>query len=423
MEIREVFDLDSPLVKVSNILQQIMRQIYDYKNASLKTRLCRMLSLTSTSELHQSLLHNLTKMRELLYASSKSSQTEMWLPDMLRLRLYANEDADSAINSQIDSFSGWTSMSGKFRQGRSTKMHNEQNKSKNTESRQAELQMVNTPNQEKRMSWFQNISKNFLRRDTGTEEAKLFVRQQMAIRSRTLNSSILSSADPQSTKSKRSYLSSEKSQKSKSTNEKSRRDIPHSHNDEKQEAPSKLVKQVTSMPNMANNDNLKRVGFSILDDKSLSPAIRRVIRDNLTSVANTTEQPESWNFDIFELQHITEGFPLTAITLYIFNALDYGRIFSINPEILLNFIRIVEDQYSFSLISSRINSYHNSLHASDAVQAIYTFLHLKTFSEKIPVLEKFCLLFAGIIHDFKHRFLFFIFYFLRIDLYHYLASK
>ncbi|KAF5886755.1 high affinity cAMP-specific and IBMX-insensitive 3',5'-cyclic phosphodiesterase 8A, partial [Clarias magur] len=85
-------------------------------------------------------------------------------------------------------------------------------------------------------------------------------------------------------------------------------------------------------------------------------------------VAQTMENVESWDFNIFSLEAATMNRPLTYLGLKIFSRFGVCEFLNCSEATLRSWLQVIEENYHAS------NSYHNSTHAADVLHATAYFL-------------------------------------------------
>lgn len=125
-----------------------------------------------------------------------------------------------------------------------------------------------------------------------------------------------------------------------------------------------------------------------------------------------------WGYDSLELSVACGDFPLLFIGWAILcaphaqkamannlgleepeepdNVYEFVEEFSIKPEVLCNFLRLVEADYP------KDNPYHNSIHASDVTQTTFALLQMGGDKYSSSPLELFGLILAAVCHDMGH---------------------
>eukprot|EP01103_Thecamoeba_quadrilineata_P018924 TRINITY_DN7468_c0_g1_i1.p1 TRINITY_DN7468_c0_g1~~TRINITY_DN7468_c0_g1_i1.p1 ORF type:complete len:574 (-),score=106.58 TRINITY_DN7468_c0_g1_i1:177-1898(-) len=107
------------------------------------------------------------------------------------------------------------------------------------------------------------------------------------------------------------------------------------------------------------------------------------------------ESLETWDFEIFEFDHLCEGRSLYYMSIVLFKKHDLINHFNIDEDKLKNFMMLIDDGY-------RQNPYHNSLHAADVAQTIHYYLTTGGLSTLLTEADIMSMLVAAIIHDYKH---------------------
>ncbi|XP_018046445.1 PREDICTED: high affinity cAMP-specific and IBMX-insensitive 3',5'-cyclic phosphodiesterase 8A-like isoform X3 [Atta colombica] len=103
-----------------------------------------------------------------------------------------------------------------------------------------------------------------------------------------------------------------------------------------------------------------------------------------------------WDFDIFKLEVLTEKRPLVFLGLTIMNLYQVSTILQCDERILQNWLAIIEHNYNAE------NSYHNSTHAADVLQATARFMQSKRLKEILEPLDEVAGLIAAAAHDIDH---------------------
>ncbi|OAF69733.1 cAMP-specific 3',5'-cyclic phosphodiesterase 7B [Intoshia linei] len=105
-----------------------------------------------------------------------------------------------------------------------------------------------------------------------------------------------------------------------------------------------------------------------------------------------------WNYDIFELDSMCNGNTLRFISGYLLSTFDIFNIFKIPLIVFDNFINKIQEGYS-----KHNNPYHNSIHASDVTQTVYSIItYYSNYSIHLSSIDIFALIFSAIIHDHEH---------------------
>nr|XP_027199534.1 high affinity cAMP-specific and IBMX-insensitive 3',5'-cyclic phosphodiesterase 8B-like [Dermatophagoides pteronyssinus] len=113
------------------------------------------------------------------------------------------------------------------------------------------------------------------------------------------------------------------------------------------------------------------------------------------NIQKLLEDDLKWNFNVIELERISENRPLLWLGNSIFDRFNVLQTLNCSRTVAQNWLSLIESKY-------RKNSYHNSTHAADVMQATAYFLmseRLKTLFD--PLDQAICLI-AAIIHDVDH---------------------
>ncbi|XP_051580105.1 high affinity cAMP-specific and IBMX-insensitive 3',5'-cyclic phosphodiesterase 8A isoform X2 [Myxocyprinus asiaticus] len=113
-------------------------------------------------------------------------------------------------------------------------------------------------------------------------------------------------------------------------------------------------------------------------------------------IAQTMENEDSWDFDIFNLESATIKRPLTFLGLKIFSRFGVCEFLNCPEATLRSWLQIVEANYHSS------NSYHNSTHAADVLHATAYFLCKERVKESLDPIDEVAALIAATVHDVDH---------------------
>jgi high affinity cAMP-specific and IBMX-insensitive 3',5'-cyclic phosphodiesterase 8 len=104
----------------------------------------------------------------------------------------------------------------------------------------------------------------------------------------------------------------------------------------------------------------------------------------------------TWKFDIIALERLTEHRPLVWLGMTVLTRFEVPRTLGIEESVLQNWLTLIEANYRSG------NTYHNSSHAADVMQATAYFLERENVRSLLdPVDEAICLI-GAIIHDVDH---------------------
>lgn len=103
-----------------------------------------------------------------------------------------------------------------------------------------------------------------------------------------------------------------------------------------------------------------------------------------------------WDFNIIKLEQLTEKRPLVWLGMTTLLRFEMTKTLKIDESILQNWLTLIEANYHTE------NSYHNSSHAADVLQATAYFLEKETVSDYLDNLDAIICLIGAIIHDVDH---------------------
>ncbi|XP_068620562.1 high affinity cAMP-specific and IBMX-insensitive 3',5'-cyclic phosphodiesterase 8 [Battus philenor] len=105
----------------------------------------------------------------------------------------------------------------------------------------------------------------------------------------------------------------------------------------------------------------------------------------------------SWEFEIFRLEELTRGRPLAHLGLALMGGrFDVCATLECDERTLLHWLTAIETNYH------AVNTYHNSTHAADVLQAVAYFLEKDRLKTLLEPLEAAAALIAAAAHDIDH---------------------
>ncbi|KAL0820280.1 hypothetical protein ABMA28_006193 [Loxostege sticticalis] len=105
----------------------------------------------------------------------------------------------------------------------------------------------------------------------------------------------------------------------------------------------------------------------------------------------------SWDFEIFRLEELTRGRPLAHLGLALMGGrFDICATLECDERTLLHWLTVVETNYH------AVNTYHNSTHAADVLQAVAYFLEKERLKSVFEPLEAAAALISAAAHDIDH---------------------
>jgi high affinity cAMP-specific and IBMX-insensitive 3',5'-cyclic phosphodiesterase 8 len=104
----------------------------------------------------------------------------------------------------------------------------------------------------------------------------------------------------------------------------------------------------------------------------------------------------SWEFDIFRLEDLTKKRPLQYLGMCLFTHFEVSAVLNCDEKTLYNWLVIIEANYHSD------NTYHNSTHAADVMQATAGFLERDKVKSIMDPLDEAISLIAAAAHDVDH---------------------
>lgn len=113
-------------------------------------------------------------------------------------------------------------------------------------------------------------------------------------------------------------------------------------------------------------------------------------------IKDLLENSLSWEFDIFRLEDMTKKRPLQYLGMNLFNHFEVASVLNCDEKTLFNWLTVIEANYHME------NSYHNSTHAADVMQATAGFLEKERMKSIMEQLDEVTTLIAAAAHDVDH---------------------
>jgi high affinity cAMP-specific and IBMX-insensitive 3',5'-cyclic phosphodiesterase 8 len=104
----------------------------------------------------------------------------------------------------------------------------------------------------------------------------------------------------------------------------------------------------------------------------------------------------TWNFNIIQLERLTEKRPLVWLGMTTLLRFEVTKLLGIEESTLQNWLTLIEANYHSA------NSYHNSSHAADVMQATAYFLEKDNVKSLLDNVDEAICLIGAIIHDVDH---------------------
>ncbi|XP_078621512.1 high affinity cAMP-specific and IBMX-insensitive 3',5'-cyclic phosphodiesterase 8B-like isoform X10 [Branchiostoma floridae x Branchiostoma japonicum] len=108
------------------------------------------------------------------------------------------------------------------------------------------------------------------------------------------------------------------------------------------------------------------------------------------------DKEPQWDFDIIELERVTNKRPLLYLGMKIFSRFGVCEVLNCSEVTLRLWLQLVERNYH------QINAYHNSTHAADVLHATAYFLDKDRISGILDNMNKVAALLAAVSHDVDH---------------------
>ncbi|TKR62824.1 hypothetical protein L596_026736 [Steinernema carpocapsae] len=114
-------------------------------------------------------------------------------------------------------------------------------------------------------------------------------------------------------------------------------------------------------------------------------------------IATLMKNVNSWSFDSFHLNEVSDGHALKYVGFELFNRYGFLERFKIPYQTLENYLLALEVGYS-----KHNNPYHNTIHAADVTQSSHFMLSQTGLANSLSDLELLAVLFGALIHDYEH---------------------
>eukprot|EP00002_Diphylleia_rotans_P016194 TRINITY_DN3149_c0_g1_i3.p1 TRINITY_DN3149_c0_g1~~TRINITY_DN3149_c0_g1_i3.p1 ORF type:complete len:782 (+),score=144.11 TRINITY_DN3149_c0_g1_i3:43-2388(+) len=147
------------------------------------------------------------------------------------------------------------------------------------------------------------------------------------------------------------------------------------------------------------DDPAATTSISDKDDrrKSSSLSLLRELTTQQKSVIDSIfDKRDPWNWDVFELNVITQGRALQIVAVHLFRKHKFVSKFKIDEEKMINFFAAIEGGYGKKI------PYHNNMHAADVLLSVEHLLTSEPFKSHISDIELFGALLAACVHDYNH---------------------
>jgi hypothetical protein len=140
----------------------------------------------------------------------------------------------------------------------------------------------------------------------------------------------------------------------------------------------------------SNEEHVFSESSSLNSDDSLANL------NNQLQMIGLLERADQWNWDIFELEALSQKRPLFTLAHYLFLKSNLYNKFQIPMDVFLHCMTIIESGYRADV------PYHNSVHATDVLHGVNVLTNKCQSLNIHPTdLELLSLYFAAVIHDYE----------------------
>ncbi|GIY52704.1 hypothetical protein CDAR_280472 [Caerostris darwini] len=127
----------------------------------------------------------------------------------------------------------------------------------------------------------------------------------------------------------------------------------------------------------------------------LTPSAVPTLANAPEKVKELLEDVNEWHCDIIQLEKISEKRPLIWVGMAIFASFNACNLLNCDESVLRNWLSMIESNY-------HSNTYHNSTHAADVLQATAYFLQKPRLKAIFDPIDEIVSLIAAAIHDVDH---------------------
>ncbi|KAL0279576.1 UNVERIFIED_CONTAM: hypothetical protein PYX00_001103 [Menopon gallinae] len=113
-------------------------------------------------------------------------------------------------------------------------------------------------------------------------------------------------------------------------------------------------------------------------------------------ITSVLEQSLDWEFDIFRLEELSSQRPLVWLGMNLLCHFSVPATLGCDEKTMMNWLTVVEMHYHSN------NSYHNSTHAADVMQASACYMKRERLESLLDPLDVACTLIAACCHDIDH---------------------
>lgn len=146
----------------------------------------------------------------------------------------------------------------------------------------------------------------------------------------------------------------------------------------------------------AKNETASRSALPAILSTSTSSGSIAATSSQEAGLRDLLSESESWTFDIFALERISEHRCLSYLGMAILGRFQLHKTLGCSEAVLQNWLTLIEANYK------RSNAYHNSTHAADVLHSAAYFLEQETIKEMCDGVDEAICLIAAVIHDVDH---------------------
>ncbi|KAG8040541.1 hypothetical protein G9C98_002537 [Cotesia typhae] len=164
---------------------------------------------------------------------------------------------------------------------------------------------------------------------------------------------------------------------------------------------SDLVEALLSKPShyirdgrRSSNDSMRSVTMKL--GHSISHRTHTKNLQGPREIDKLLDRSLDWDFDIFSLEVLTERRPLVHLGMNLMCRYNVPAKLNCDEKILRNWLSVIEYKYHLD------NSYHNSTHAADVLQATARFMQSERLQMVLEPLDEVAALIAAAAHDVDH---------------------
>ncbi|PAA54236.1 hypothetical protein BOX15_Mlig033139g2 [Macrostomum lignano] len=124
---------------------------------------------------------------------------------------------------------------------------------------------------------------------------------------------------------------------------------------------------------------------------------------NMQSLSEIPEQfigylegDDEWEFDILELERVTNNRPLVYLGMKILQRFNVCQLLQCSEDTMLNWLQVIQDNYH------QENCYHNATHGADVMQSSAYFLERIRVKAALDEMDEAASIIGALVHDLDH---------------------